>query len=86
MSAPDDGVALTSARHPPSEELIEAVCRAICREALMDPDGRYAIAGREGPLWALKRRQAIAAIYAVWDAEPRVEIEPGNVALMHGDY
>lgn len=70
----NDGVALTSARHPPSEQLIEAVCRSICRADRVDPDatgvglGDRMPAGSTYPLWQARREQAIEAIYTVWDS------------------
>lgn len=77
-----DGVALTSARHPPSEQLIEAVARKICIAAMMDPDGLYRIAEREGPLWRLKRKVAIDVIFTVWDAEPLdAELDPDSIVV-----
>lgn len=84
----NDGVALTSTRHPPGEELIEAVARAICIADGVGPDlesiglGIIMPKGERYKLWQARRKQAIAAIFAVWDAEPLDSVlDPESIVM-----
>lgn len=73
----DDGTPLQSASHPYPEDLIELLCRAVCRAEGLDPDhiaGGLGVSMPKGstyPLWQARRRIVIAMLDAngAWEYE-----------------